>query len=491
MTRTFHLRPLIDLKRTALSGAASLLVLAGVFATPATLACDVAAISMSFSDSGRPILWKNRDDSDSFFQGLRYYPASNPAVGGHVCMEEYFWGTGQRICSGGANESGFAVLNASVYRDTMVEEILNVDVVVMKTALEQCNSIQCFEDLLHTWNDGRPDSRDIISSNFVAMDAFGGVAMYEASSSTFGGEVQIVKHDANQVGFANHTNFNRFNDNPGIERRDRATALLEDLHRTGGVNPLNVMQVVAKDVCGDVDDQPANRFPTRLCISRAQTTSAMVIEGVTPGMDPRLTTIWANVGEPSVGVFTPVFPAAQQIPDKLYGTNMGYSELNLEIVAKEHKVYDNNGAMNGLIPSPIMDTHINLDRLAGIQKIVEPIERELDKRTRNFMAQLIANPSTISSQKLAQFQQQSAEYVYQEYVIKQRPWYNRSFSLATVQIMLSGLAALQNSARWAMDMYRNREALLDGTISGGEASLRYLRRQIPVELAALYEAFFK
>lgn len=451
------------------------LMLGLLVAGPIAEACDVAVISKATSNTARPIIWKNRDDSNSYFQGIRSYPAVKADIGAHTCIEEVVYLINSPICGGGANESGFAVLNASVYSDTTVEELLNVDVAIMKKALQTCSRVTCLENLIEHWNDA-PNAVSVISSNFVAMDAQEGVILLEAHSG-IGTKPDVFRVDANETGTANHTNFNRFIDNPGIERKNRATALLADLDTTDQMTPERVMDTVAKDVCGDTPVIDPAAVPTNLCISRAQTTAAVVIEGVTPGMDPRLTTMWVNLGEPSVGVFVPTFPAAKVVPSKMASNNVfGYAAFNLATVDKELWLYDNNGAVNSILPVPWMDTHINMTKLASLQPLVQPIEDAMVAKAKTFVNQMIANPSLITPENLASFGQATTEEAFTRY---------------TAINFGAGVIDPNAFIRWSAKSLSKQIKIIQNIRTGIEVNRRYLKSQIPLEAAALAELINK
>ena len=475
--RHMFLRPLLRPLRAKLSIGVFLLI-GLIVVGPVAQACDVAVISRTASATGRPIIWKNRDDSNSYFMGIRSYPARDPKIGAHICLQEVVYLLNIPICGGGANESGFAVLNASVYSDTNVEETLNVDIAVMKKALETCDRVVCFEKLLEHWNDA-PSSTAVISSNFVAMDAFDGVILIEAHSG-IGTKPEVFRVDAGDPGsggIANHTNFNRYVDNPGIERKERGATLLNDLEKNNELDPANIMKTVAKDVCGDTPALVPERFPTNKCISRAQTTAAVVIEGIAPGMDPRLTTMWVNLGEPSAGVFVPTFPAAQSVPTKTASNNsLGFSAFNLAIVDKQFSLYDNAGSINSILPSPMMDTTINLPKLRALQAEVQPIEDDIVARTTSFMNGLAANPGLLSPTALANFSQAATEESYARYA---GAGWN------------SGRIELKVFARWALQTIRQRSAIAENIRRGIQVNRRYLKSRLPLEGAALNQALRK
>ncbi len=451
------------------------LMLGLLVAGPMAEACDVAVISKATSNTARPIIWKNRDDSNSYFQGIRSYPAVEDDIGAHTCIEEVVYLINSPICGGGANESGFAVLNASVYSDTTVEELLNVDVAIMKKALQTCSRVTCLENLIEHWNDA-PNAVSVISSNFVAMDAQEGVILLEAHSG-IGTKPDVFRVDANETGTANHTNFNRFIDNPGIERKDRATALLTELDTTDQMTPARVMSTVAKDICGATPIVDPLAVPTNLCISRAQTTASVVIEGVTPGMDPRLTTMWVNLGEPSVGVFVPTFPAAKVVPSKMASNNVfGYAAFNLATVDKELWLYDNNGAVNSILPVPWMDTHINMTKLAALQPVVQPIEDDMVAKANTFVNQMIANPSLITPENLASFGQATTEEAFSRYT-------DINFG--------AGVIDPNAFIRWSIKSLSKQIKIVQNIRTGIEVNRRYLKSQIPLEAAALAELIRK
>ncbi len=458
------------------------LALAGAVAWPMLAdACDVGVVSFGYSASGRPILWKNRDDSNSYDQGAAFYAATLPKVGGHVCFEEVF--LGQKTCSGGANEAGFAIANASVYADTNLEELINQDANLIKESLQQCDTVACFEEKMVNWQFSHGKSA-VLNSNFAVMDAYGNAAVYEVHAPLVNAaqKAQFIKHDAVIDRFANHTNFNSFVSNPGVERRDRAESIMSVLVNNGQMGPTQMMQKVAKDVCGNASNQPTTRFPTNKCISRAQTTAGMVIEGVAPGQDPRLTTVWLNLGEPSIGVFAPVFPVAHAVPGTMKMDLLGFSRLNKAIVNNEFSLYDNNGGINDLLPNPWMDTTINLDKLQPIRDKANAIETQAWQDTAAFLGPMRANPSLITTEKLLAFQTVANQFVYQSYKASASKGTN-VFSLW--YIITHPWEFLRRIRMSGIDFWINRGEMGRDTLTAVQVNVAYLRKQLPLELQAL------
>ena len=112
-------------------------------------ACDVGVVSFSYSASGRPIIWKNRDDSNSYDQGRRITP---PACRKSAGMSAWKRSSLVRKPAPAApTKRGFAIANASVYADTNFEELINQDASLIKEALQQCDTVACFEQKMENW----------------------------------------------------------------------------------------------------------------------------------------------------------------------------------------------------------------------------------------------------------------------------------------------------------------------------------------------------
>jgi len=94
---------------------------------------------------------------------------------------------------GGYNEAGFAIINTAAYNNNLGDttKFMDQEGVVMKLALQTCQSLSDFEKLLETLP--RPMGVD---ANFGVIDAFGGAAYYEAGNRDF------KKYDANDPAIA-------------------------------------------------------------------------------------------------------------------------------------------------------------------------------------------------------------------------------------------------------------------------------------------------
>ena len=176
--------------------------------------CDIAVVSARVSTTGRPFIWKSLDCSGDWHQEIKYYPAVTGQAGAYIMATDYDLfaqlNTGTQVNPhGGVNEAGFAISVTSVYEDMVpIEEALNVNTDLVRHALQECANIEDFEALLHTFN--QSNFGKVISGNFVAIDAKGGAALYEALSDPILGMLRPVmyrKYDANNGDITDYSTF--------------------------------------------------------------------------------------------------------------------------------------------------------------------------------------------------------------------------------------------------------------------------------------------
>jgi len=426
-----------------------------------TWACDVAVVSGRVTTDGKPLIWKNFDNSSSANQQVAYFPAKKAGPGGYLMVYRFEDGmkllnNGSAVTpSGGVNESGFAIAGTTVYQDyNITVEPLNVNTVLMEEALATCTTLAEFESLLKKW----PYSHfgTIISANFVVIDAKGGAALYECFSghlNTGLNLIQFRKNDANTgkvtnqwgwtlkaaqsnfIGFHIMTNYNYYIPwNVGQDRKYRAEAILTELVNEKRLSYQTVMREVSKDVIGkqvQPDLSSETNYSTTYCISRNATRSAIVVRGAASGGDPRLVTMWANLGEPSVGVFVPFFPAAKWTSElarmDTYTNGRWYDNddsclINQAISAREtynKLIYSSN---SGDAIWGMYDNYINKVELAKVQQWTFPIEDTIIDHTEYFLSCLQDNPTLINATNLKNFADYSAYYAYENYTADTFSW---------------------------------------------------------------------
>jgi len=428
-------------------------LLALIFATR-TWACDVAVVSGKVTTDGKPLIWKNFDNSSSDRQQVAYFPAKKSGPGGYLMVYRFENGmkllnNGSAITpSGGVNESGFAIAGTSVYQDyNLMAEPVNINTVLMEEALATCTTLAEFESLLKRWPYYHWGT--VISANFVVIDAKGGAALYECFTghlNTGLNLMQFRKNDANTgkitnqygwtlkraqsnfIGFHIMTNYNYYIPwNVGQDRKYRAEALLTQLATEKRINYRTVMREVAKDVVGkqvQTDLSSETNYSTTYCLSRNATRSSIVVSGVASGDNPRLATMWVNLGEPSVGVFVPFFAAARgtselaRVDTYANGAWRDYDDsclLNQAISAREtygSLIYSSN---EGDVIWGMYDNYINKVELANVQQWTFPIEDTIIDNAESFLSSLESNPAQITAFNLKDFADYCADYAYENF----------------------------------------------------------------------------
>ncbi len=264
--------------------------------------CTIGVASNSINESNRPILWKSRDISPTTINTVR-----------HVDILNYdFLGVtspGQNRMWMGINEEGLALAN-SLSNDLTVSEGTFNNGNLIFNALGTCSDLEDLEDYLDFLNASSLDLE--LRGNFVAFDASGSSKLYEVNNNNYwtfptnslNNPFQIrTNHSINGGGME------------GIERLVRSRNILENLVTTNQLNVTNLLSQHTRDV-SDAHSQaldlpweygdPTPLLDTSYSINRSNTISAVVIEGVGPDEDPKLTTMWLIMGNPFVSYAIPL-----------------------------------------------------------------------------------------------------------------------------------------------------------------------------------------
>jgi len=116
--------------------------------------------------------------------------------------------------------------------------------------------------------------------------------------------------------------------------------------------------IIARDI--DTGLAPASSIDTGYKLSRHETVSSGVFDGVTPGARYgwRLSAMWFCMGEPSVGIFMPLFIFSGKVPSAV---NDMYSYINV----KRHQVYNYTTD-----DSTGYDTGRNIDKTIDVNTLV-------------------------------------------------------------------------------------------------------------------------
>ena len=452
-------------RKSLLSALLSLAAVLMIAAVMPALSCDVAVVSGKYTTDGRPVLWKNFDCSAAWAQQVIYFPAKNPKAGDYFMLYHHddlmeLINNSPVMPQSGANEAGFAVSVAAVYEDLApLHESGNLNTDLVQDAVEQCATLEDFESLLKTWPSTHRNHA--ISANFVVVDAHGGAALYECYTGTYSfglmyiqyrkydantGKVTddkgktIMEAPANHPGFINRTNLNHYVwYNSGVDRYLRAQDLLTDLAAGNRLNAQSLMQVVSKDVVGrQAYGNSASNYSTTYCISRNQTRSGTVFQGVAAGDDPLKSVYWTALGEPSIAVYVPHMIGARSVSEYAYmdkigsdGTMQDLSDNSLLTIA-EDKLEISAGihtSNRGSVLTGVYNKYIDKTALANVQQWTIPLENTVIDKTDEFISQLDSDPALLTQQNLQAFTSYCGKYIYENYIASSAeavPW---TFSL--------------------------------------------------------------
>lgn len=294
------------------TGYAIVIVLAVLtLSAEASFACTSAIVSGRLTRDGRPLLWKNRDTSD-----LNNKVEKIPATDGCYAYVALYNGT-DTLCReawAGFNSCGFAVMNTASYNlknDTV--SLMDREGIVMSEALATCRTVDDFEALLC-----RLPKPLGVEANFGVIDALGGAAYFETGNYTY------TRFDVSDTadGYIVRTNYSRsgrLDEGYGYIREQNAEYLLAPYIEGKNVSPEVFTEVLSRSfyhslIGKDFSQDTVTWVIDRDFIPRYSSSASVVIEGVLPGENPELTTMWTVLGYPPCGVMEPVWLWSDTLP---------------------------------------------------------------------------------------------------------------------------------------------------------------------------------
>lgn len=287
-------------------------VIAFSLAEPAS-ACTSAVVSGKVTPDGRPLLWKNRDtdfmrNHIDHVKGEKYTFIA-VVNSDNAYLKEAWMGT---------NSAGFALMNTQSYNleePKDGEERGAANGRIIYRALEVCATVEDFCLFLDTLS--KPS---YIEANFGVIDAKGGAAMFEVDDQKY------VMYDANNpkdapYGYIARTNFSfagRVNEGAGYVRYMEADRVLMKASATGCITPQFIFNDLSRSFRNcmlDIDlrsgaynrPQASGWFVDQDFIPRSSTSCSVVVQGVRPGENAELTTMWTLLGYPPTGVAVPLW----------------------------------------------------------------------------------------------------------------------------------------------------------------------------------------
>lgn len=273
--------------------------------------CTSAIFSGKVTESGRPIIWKNRD-TGHLWNRVDYIPAGKGVKYGFYALVNS--DTSEAEAWSGLNEAGFSIMNTVSYNirrknDSTPNSRMDREGVVMYKALASCITLADFEKLL----DSTPKPMGI-EANFGVIDAEGGAAYYEVNNFTW------VKYDVNDPkvapdGYLIRSNYSFSGEEgkgKGYIRYDNAAHLIEEMLSNGGkITVRSVFDGLSRSFyhslyqCSLLHSGFGYAVDQDF-IPRASTSAVTVVEGVNPGQNPADAVMWCAVGYPPAAVAMPM-----------------------------------------------------------------------------------------------------------------------------------------------------------------------------------------
>ncbi len=322
----------------------AIILLALTAATGGISACTSAIISGRVTGNHRPLLWKHRDTSrqdnkveriaatDSTFEYVALYNA-----GDTLCREAWI----------GYNSQGFAVMNTAVYNlkaDTVA--LIDQEGFVMTEALKRCRTVDDFEQLLNDLP--KPLG---VEANFGTIDALGNGAYFET------GNYGYTKYDLADApdGVLVRTNYahsGRKGEGKGYTRETNAWHQLAPHIDSCNVSAQLLTETLSRRFYSskrncDISLSGDKLVADQEFIPRYTSTATVVIEGVTAGENPLLTTMWVGLGYPPCSEIHAVWLDGNGVPASLRGTGNNHHSPQCDtVVARKREVFGKDGNGN-------------------------------------------------------------------------------------------------------------------------------------------------
>lgn len=319
-----------------------LFLLLGLYGWVMGWACTSAVVSGRATPDGRPLLWKHRD-TDFLQNHVEYVRGECYNFIAVVNSADYPLKKEAWI---GVNTAGFALMNTQSYNLVEVKDGEERGVAngrAIHRALEICATADDFRHYLDTIQ--KPSG---IEANFGVIDAQGGAVMFEVDYNGY------KAYDANdpQVapgGYVARTNFSvsgMYGPGAGVVRYQEAVRVLDSLSRWKKVTPGRIFTDLSRSFHNcllDVDlrqppftgDDASGWFVDQDFIPRGSTSCSVVVQGVKPGEDAGLSTMWTLLGYPPTGIAVPLWvdaclPDVVRMDDTLGTAPLSYGSLRLK-----------------------------------------------------------------------------------------------------------------------------------------------------------------
>lgn len=321
------------------------LITLSLIALQESIACTSIIISGKATADGRPLMWKHRDTSEPL-NHIGFSEKDGFSYLGLINSKE-----GDRDVWIGTNAAGFSIMNTASFnlKNDDIKEMDN-EGRLMRLALLQCRTIKDFETMLDTM--ARPLR---VEANFGVIDANGGAAYYETDNTKY------IKRDVNDPkeapnGYIIYTNYSftgRKDGGYGYIRYVSAVKIFKDMEKDG-LTVQNIFKKASRSFYNSFleidlmkkEQSPNNStgwFLEQDMIPRRESTAAIVIHGVKPGMNPELVVMWTALGYPPTAIAVPLWESMKenQPAIALYDSKLKSAPLSIYANKLRDNVYEN------------------------------------------------------------------------------------------------------------------------------------------------------
>lgn len=312
------------------------------------LGCTSAIISAKLNPTGRPILWKHRDTSNT--DNKIEYVAPEKGEYGYVAL---FNAADRKLKEAwmGMNEVGFAVMNTASYNikdDKVAESKMDKEGFLMTKALKTCRTVDDFAELLDKYP--RPMG---VEANFGVIDASGEGAYFETNNHSYK-RFNLKDSEKGILVRTNYSHSGRPNEGYGFIREANAENMLQPYVDEEAVTPEVLTEYLSRTFYHDGTKHDYSYDGDKSLkdedfIPRFKSTATIAIEGCRPLKNSEVADssfvsqeyiMWTGLGYPPVAEIKAVRCQQDGIDEGLQGdSTTGHSRLADEAKRKRDEVF--------------------------------------------------------------------------------------------------------------------------------------------------------
>lgn len=357
-------------------------------------ACTSAIIGANLNPYGRPLLWKNRDTSntDNKIEYVKAQDGCHAYVALFNASDKFLEEAWM-----GMNDAGFAIMNTASYNikdDNVPEKDMDKEGFIMTKALKFCKTIKDFENLL----DSLPKPLGV-EANFGVIDAFGEGAFFETNNHSY------IKYDLkdspdNILIRTNYSHSGRQEEGYGFIREANAEHLLKPYIIEKNVTPEILTEKISRSFWHDLFKKDYAVETERWVIDqdfipRYKSTATIVIEGCRPieagtEIDSEFIKdqyiMWTGLGYPPCAEIFPVSCDENGVDPVLRGLAEDGRSKQSDLVKSRRDIVFPFHKGNG-------DKYIDMQKLinedkSGFLQILVPMNLEVYKKVREGRGEL-------------------------------------------------------------------------------------------------------